>query len=48
MLQNTLKENVEHLEAAVGDSINSKRHKALIDKKPTVAISELLGTKESL
>ena len=47
-LENTFKENVEHIEAAVGNSINSKRHKVLMDKKLTVAISELLGTKESL
>ena len=40
-LELTLKENVEHLDATVGNSINSKNHGALIDKKLTVAISEL-------
>ena len=47
-LELTLKENVEHLEATVGNLINSKRHKALMDKKITVAISELLGKNKPL
>ena len=42
-LELTCKENVEHLDATVGKSIDSKRHKALINKKLTVAISELLN-----
>ena len=47
-LEHTVKENVEHLEASVGNLINSKRHKALMDKKLTVAISELLSKNGSL
>ena len=47
-LEHTLKENVEYLEVLVGNPINSKRNRALMDKKLTVAILELLGKNESL
>ena len=47
-LELTCKENVEHLDATVGKSIYSKRHKALINKKLTVAISELLSNNGKL
>ena len=46
-LKTILQENVEQLEASVGASINSTGHKVLMEKKLIVAVSELLGTKES-